>query len=240
MERRKETVQVIGELIGSWQLPIKIKAVVDNGNGTYLLSVDKTYYLQSGKRRKITINLVEYIVLEVVNNSTLTVKNVPQSAIVPIVGTIILPPPFYFNGTILQTNTELNETAEIWNKTPMIYLKRPFEETLDAKNLIDTDVANRASLTLMFLTEANFAEWSTADHDKHAIVPMRNMLYEFIEMLKLNEKYIQRFTDYSVTDLIKFGLVTQKGVEGGGLFSDNYSGVQLDIVLGIKYQCFCN
>lgn len=236
MERRKETVQVIGELIAAWQLPVKINIVTDNLDGTYLLSVDKTYYLQSGKRRKITINAIDYIVQVVQNNYSLTVKG----AVLPVVGTIILPPPYYFNGTILQTNTEIKKEPDLWKKTPMIYLKRPFEETLDAKDLVDTDIANRAALTMMFLTEANFAEWSTAQHDLNAIVPMRNMLYEFIEMLKANVKYIQRFTDYSVTDLIKFGLVTQKGVEGGGLFSDNYSGVQLDITLGIKYQCICN
>lgn len=236
MERRKETVQVIGELIDAWQLPVKIKSVVDNANGTYTLSVDKTYYLQAGKRRKITINAIDYTVVEVENNCTIKLKG----SVLPIIGTIILPPPFYFNGTILQTNTELKKEPNLWDKTPMIYLKRPFEETLDAKDLADTDIANRAALTLIFLTEANFAEWSTADHDLNAIVPMRNMLYEFIEMLKSNVKYIQRFTDYSATDLIKFGLVTQKGVEGGGLFSDNYSGVQLDITLGIKYQCICN
>jgi hypothetical protein len=63
-------------------------------------------------------------------------------------------------------------------------------------------------------------------------------MYEFIELLKKNKKYINRLTDYTATDLIKFGIVTQKGVESG-LFSDNYSGVQLDITLGIKYQCIC-
>jgi hypothetical protein len=158
----------------------------------------------------------------------------------PPIITFDLPVPFYFNGTIVQTNTEIAKEKDLSNKTPMVFLRRPFNETLDAKDLVNTDVASIAPLTFYFLTEANFAEWLTCQHDKFAIKPMRNLMYEFIEMLKKNEKYIKRMTDYEATDQIKFGLVTQKGVESGGLFSNNYSGVQMDITLGIKYQCFCN
>jgi hypothetical protein len=151
-----------------------------------------------------------------------------------------LPVPYYFNGTILQTNTEIAREKDLSKKTPMIFLRRPFDETIDAQDLNNTDVASVADLTFYFLTEASFADWLTAQHDVYAIKPMRNLMYEFIEMLKKNEKYIKRMTNYTATDLIKFGIVTQKGVESGGLFSNNYSGVQMDISLGIKYQCFCN
>jgi hypothetical protein len=235
-ERRKETRQVIGELIAAWSLPMIISSVTDNADGTYTLEVDKTYYLQAGKRRKIEIDEVEYTVLTVTNNESIVVSGDE----LPVAQTIILPVPFYFNGTILQTNTELKKEKNIAEKTPMVYLQRPFSETIDAKDKVDSFVANRAALTLRFLTEANWPDWSTAQHDLHAVVPMRNLMYEFIEMLKRNVRYIERFSDYEATDLIRFGLVTQKGYEGGGLFSDCYSGVQLDITLGIKYQCVCD
>ncbi len=153
--------------------------------------------------------------------------------------TFNLPVPYFFNGTIIQTNTELKKERDLSKKTPMIFLRRPFSEQIDAMDLVDSTIANRPVLVFYFLTEANFNEWATADHDVNAVVPMRNMAYEFIELLKKNVKYIERLTDYELTDLIKFGLVTQKGYEGGGLFSDNYSGVEMDITLGIKYQCIC-
>jgi hypothetical protein len=232
--KRKETVQVIGDLISSWQLPFVINSIVDNGDGTYTLYVPKTYYLQKGNRRKLTINLIDYLVNDVQNNESVTLKG----SVIPPANTFNLPVPYYFNGTIIQTNTELKREQELSKKTPMVFLRRPFEETLDAADINDTDTANSAALTLYFLTESNFKEWLTSDHDKNAIVPMRNMIYEFIEMLKANEKYIDRLTNYQVTDLIKFGLVTQNGVTAG-LFSDNYSGAELNITLGIKYQCIC-
>jgi hypothetical protein len=235
--KRKETVQVIGELINSWVIPFEIKSVTDNTDGTYTLSVDKTYYLQPGKYRKLTINSSDYIITDVQNNCSVTVKG---TTLPPSPFTFNLQVPYYFNGTIVQTNSELKREPDLHKKTPMVFLRRPFDETLDAMDLVDTDIANKPDLTFYFLTEANFASWLTADHDKFAIKPMRNMAYEFIELLKKNVKYIERLTNYKMTDLIKFGLVTQKGVESGGLFSDNYSGVQMDITLGIKYQCICS
>jgi hypothetical protein len=239
---RKETVKVIGDLITAWQLPFEIKSVVDNGqyqsgpNNSYTLEVEKTYYLVKGKRRFITIDSVRYEIIDVVDNTSITIIG----SVLPPLITFNLPVPYYFNGTILQTNTEIAREKDLSKKTPMIFLRRPFDETIDAQDLNNTDVASVADLTFYFLTEASFADWLTAQHDVYAIKPMRNLMYEFIEMLKKNEKYIKRMTNYTATDLIKFGIVTQKGVESGGLFSNNYSGVQMDISLGIKYQCFCN
>jgi hypothetical protein len=250
-DKRKETVQIIGELIADWVLPMVISSVTDNADGTYTLEVDKTYYLQKGKRRKITITIpavldeeeievtpehdVEYTILEVVNNTQITVSGDE----LPVASTIILPPPYFFHGTILQTNTELKKEKDIWRKTPMIFLQRPFSETLNNRAVRDSDIANTAALTFRFLTEANWPEWSTDDHDLHAVVPMRNMLYEFVALLNSKERFVQRFEESEATDLIRFGLITQKGYEAGGLFSDNYSGVQQDITLGLKYQCVC-
>jgi hypothetical protein len=233
--KRKETVQVIGELIAGWEIPFVIDSVVDNLDGTYTLNVPKTYYLQPGNRRELVINLIKYKVTEVVNNTSVTLKG----SVEPPSTTFNLPVPYYFHGTIVQTNSELKKESSLHKKTPMIYLRRPFPETLNAMDKVDSDIANKADLVFYFLTEANFNEWLTADHDKYAVVPMRNMIYEFIELLKRNAKYIERLTDYTATDLIKFGLVTTNGVTAG-LFSDNYSGVEMNITLGIKYQCICS
>lgn len=232
---RKETVDVIGELITAWIMPFVITSVVDNADGTYTLTVPKTYYLIPGKYRTLTINSIDYIITDVVNNASITLRG----SVVPPTSTFNLPVPYYFNGTILQTNTELKKESNLYEKTPMVYLRRPFTETLDAKDLNNSDVANEAPLVIYFLTEATFAKWSTAEHDLYAIKPMRNLAYEFIEMLKVNAKYIERLTNYDITDQIKFGVITQKGVEAG-LWSDNYSGVEMDITLGIKYQCICS
>jgi len=231
--KRREIKDVIGDLISSWQLPMEIFSVTDNLDGTYTLGVCKTYYLQPSDNKVFMLNGNSYYIIDVVDDHSVTIRG----TVLPISGTFNLPVPFYVNGTLIQTNLELSSETDISNKVPMIYLKRPFPETLDADDHDSTFVATTADLTLYFLTEANFAEWMTADHDKYAIVPMRNMMYEFIELLKRNKKIIKRLTNYTVTDMIKFGLLTQKGYESGSLFSDKYSGVQLEITVGFNYIC---
>lgn len=231
--KRKETKDIIGDLISSWQLPMEVFTVTDNIDGTYTMSVCKTYYLQPSDNKVLVLNGNSYYITDVVDDHSVTLSG----SVPPMSGTYNLPVPFYFHGTIVQANAEISAEKDLSQKTPMVYLNRPFEEELDADDHDSTFVATTASLIIYFLTEANFSEWMTDDHDKNAIQPMRNMMYEFIELLKSNKKIVKRLTKYTATDMIKFGLVTQKGYEVGGLFSDNYSGVKLEITLGLNYQC---
>lgn len=232
-KKRKETHKIIGDLISSWLLPFVINSITDNADGTYTLLVPKTYYLQVSTNTVLTINSVDYYITDVQDDTSITIKG----SVIPPLDTFNLPIPYYFNGTIIQTNLELAQEMDIAKKIPMVYLRRPFSEKLDAEDLKDSFVATEADLTIYFLTESDFAEWATEEHDLHAIQPMRNMMYEFIELLKNNKKIVKRFSDYTATDMIRFGLTTQKGYEGGSLFSDQYSGIQLEITIGFNYQC---
>ncbi len=236
--KRKSVIEILQGLIASWSLPVVVSNVVDNGGNTYTLSVDKTYYLQAGsgvKDRTVTIASVKYKLIDIVNNKSIKIFG----ASIPSVGTFVLPVPYFFHGTIMQTNTELvKREPDINKKTPMVYLQRPFDSVDDAGDLDNTDTAKRSDLVLYFLTKANFPEWYTDDHDKYAVIPMTNMMEEFVELLKRNAKYIDRLTDYPNTDMIKFGVVTQD-VVSKGYWSDNYSGIQMRITLGFKYICVC-
>ncbi len=238
--KRKETIQVIGDLIAAWKMPLKIKTVTDNLDGTYLLTVTKTYYLIAGQDRTLTIDSVVYTIVEVTDNESILIRDEATVPTAPPVVTFDLPVPKYFNGTIVVTGSEISGENDLSKKTPMVYLRRPFSETVDAQDLNNTDVANEADLTLYFLTEAQFDAWSTAQHDTFAVKPMRNMMYAFIEMLKSNAngKYVERLTNYEAMDMIKFGVYVQNGYEKA-IWSDNYSGVEMRITLGLKYQCYC-
>jgi hypothetical protein len=144
--KRKETVQVIGELIAAWELPFKIESIVDNGGGSYTLNTHKTYYLVAGKYRKLTIDGVIYTITEVVNNESVTLYT--STLTMPPEDTFNLPVPYYFNGTILQTSSEIKREKDLSKKTPMLFLRRPFDETIDAEDLNYTDIANTANLTI--------------------------------------------------------------------------------------------
>lgn len=232
LDMRKETVDIIGDLIQDWKIPFKINKVTDNLNGTYTLETCNTYYLQAhGKYNFLTLAGTKYQVTGVQNNTTVIIKG----TIAPIVGSYKLDNPFYFNGTILQTNVELKDESDTSKKTPMIYLKRPFEDRFYKD---DSALDREANITLFFLTYANFEAWRTADHDRHAIKPMRNLMYAFIEMLKRNSN-IGIIQDYVAIDRIKFGVTISNGVTKS-YWDDKLSGVELSLTLPIKQGKICS
>lgn len=229
-----ETVDIVGDLVARMPLVIDFKTVTDNLNGTYTLTIcDSTFlYLKVGS--KITIGSVAYAVTALVPKVSITLKG----ASIPSTGKVTLPAIKYYNGSILQTNSELCAISDKAQITPMAYLKRTFIERWNAE---DDAVERYAQISLFFLTQANFSEWITKDHDEKAIVPMRNVTYAFIAYLR-NNKQIGLIEDFNLIDRIKFGYYTDKGVENKGMWSAaNLSGVELSINLPIarNYKCNC-
>lgn len=232
---RTETVDIIRDLVENIGLKLKIKSVTDNEDGTYNIDVCNTIYL-SGKYENqnnaftIEIDSVVYEVISV-ENDIVTLKG----DTIPTVGTKSIQAPYFFHGTILQTNSELSQISDVFQKTPMVYLRRTFTENWNRFNTIE----RTADITLYFLTQANFEHWQTENFDKFAIQPMRKLCYEFIDKL-LNNKQIGRFEVYTITDAIKFAtFVNDKGYESQK-FNDTLSGVQLDISIPIRKNYICN
>lgn len=208
-----------------------IDSVTDNMDGTYLLSTSNTHYLQANSNKMFEIGGIYYEILEVVINESLLVKGDSE----PVVSTFLLPVPYFFHGTIKQTNTELSEEIDMAFKTPMVYLLRPFTEDVDANDANDLIIDRNASLTLFFLTEANFVDWKTKDYDHNTLEPMWSMLNTFIETCKSSDM-LDRLTTYTIEDKIKFANYTSNGADKI-LFKDNLSGKQLDINLPILATC---
>lgn len=228
---RTSTVDIIQDLISNWTLTVQIKSIVDNEDGTYLLNVCETYYLTN--QTKFSIDSVEYEVIEVVDNVSILIKGV----YIPVVTSFILEPPHFFHGTVYQTNAELSLIADCFDKTPMVYLRRTFEET---KYGIESSIDRESNLSFYFLTQSDFANWHTADIDKLALKPMQNMAFHFIDMLT-NHKHIGVIKDYKQIDNIKFATyINEKGYQDQK-FNDQLSGVQIDITLPIRrnYKCTC-
>lgn len=233
---KKETVDIIADLVANIPLNIDITNVVDNLDGTFTCSVCNTLYLSKGF--SIVINLVEYQIVSVLVNESFIVSG----SIIPPVIKFALPALYFFHGTILQTNLENTRDTNVFNRTPMVYLGRPFTETIDPLDQNNVEIERESNVSLFFLTQADFEKWMTVDHDINAIKPMRNVMYAFIDSLKIapNNKIVARLSDtYTATDKIKFGIyVPQKGVETF-LWNDKLSGVQCDITIPIRRQCDC-
>jgi hypothetical protein len=228
-----ETVDIIADLVANTPLVIDFKTVVDNGNGTYTLTIcgdDNFLYLKV--LSKITINSIVYTVTAISGNS-ITLKG----SVVPPIGKVTLPALKFYNGSIMQTKAELTRISDVGAKTPMVYLKRTFNERWNSEE----DANEReADVNLFFLTQANYSEWQTSQHDINAVKPMRNVMYAFISYLRKN-KHIGLIEDYTTVDRIKFGVITDKSNAEFAYWDDNLSGVELAINLpiGRNYECKC-
>lgn len=228
---RIETVDIVEDLVSRLNMPLKITEVVDNLDGTYKLETCNTYYLQAGF--DVFLGLVTYQVVSVDINELVTVKGLSA----PLIGSYSLPTPYFFHGSILQTNTELSQVPDVFSKTPMVYLKRTFHETFYGK---EAALDRESNLTLFFLTQADFEAWRTDDHDLHAIKPMRNMAYAFLEMLH-KDNQVGTLESFDLIDRIKFGVVVSDKGTVSSYWNDKLSGVELSISLPINknYTCKC-
>jgi hypothetical protein len=225
-----ETIDIVADLVSKIKLGVRInsQSTVDD---IITLVVDKTHYLS--KDFPIVINGNQYLIVEVVNNESITLKG--NSPIV--VSTFNLEPLKYYHGTILQTGKELAKEDDAFEITPMAYLKRPITDKFQDD---DSRVERETDISLFFLTQSDFEEWETLEHDTNAVIPMHNMANGFIEVLK-SDAYIGLIDGYEITDRTKFGVVIDKGTEKG-YWTKQLSGVQLDITLPIirNYYCNCN
>lgn len=230
-----ETVDIVKDLVENINLKLNIKTVSTSGD-LHTITVCNTLYL-SGKSNnnsnpyQITIDNNEYDVISVENN-TIVLQGVEPITL----GLKSIASPYFFHGTVIQTNNELSCISDVFEKTPMVYMRRTFTENWSRY----TSIERTAEITLFFLTQADFSSWSIDDFDTFAIKPMRNLCYKFIDSL-LTNKQIGKIENYSIIDNIKFAtFVNEKGFENQK-FNDTLSGVQLDISLPIRknYKCNC-
>lgn len=227
---RKETVEIVRDLVNLLDFTFVIDNATDNGDGTYTLESCNTYHLQATPNCPIIIDGSSYTITEVQSNEYIIVKG----ASIPVVTEFAVPKPYYFHGTVLNTNVELSR-IDYFNKFPMVYL---LEVITDTFNNEDEAVERESDLRLFFLTSANFQDWKTGDHYKEAILPMRSLAYNFINILNSN-KIISNFAQYSMVNRVNFGVyVTDKG-NTERIFNDNMSGVELRLTLPIKRDLSC-
>ena len=229
---RKETVDIVKDLVSSMSFTFVATAMVDNG-GTYTFTTCNTYHLQ--ECFEVTIDGAVFTITDVNKNVSITVKPILDSTPAPTVLTFSIYNPYYFYGTVIQTNLELEQISNSSAKTPMIYLLEVAEDKFFSN---DNQLERESDLRIFFLTQANFVDWKTQDTYENAINPMRSLCYSFIDTLKAS-KIIGRFNEYRLTNHTKFGVyMTDKGYEQR-IFNDNLAGVEMRISLPILQSNTC-
>jgi hypothetical protein len=233
MEMRKETVDIVNDLVSEMSFEVTITLINDNLDGTYTLSTCNTYHLQ--ECFKITYNSAQWTIQSLVKDTSITIKPVLDSTPAPTELSFEAYAPYYFHGTVIQTNLELEQISNSSLKTPMIYLLEIVEDTFFNR---DNQLERESDLRLFFLTQANFVDWKTQDTYTQAIEPMRSLAYSFIDTLN-KSKLISIFAEYRLINHTKFGVyVTDKGYENR-IFNDNLAGVEMRITLPVLQENDC-
>ena len=227
---RKETVDIIDDLLKEVNTTFKIDECIDNLDGTYTLKTCDTLYLQACK--EVTIDGKKYRITKLDFNKSITVKGKKK----PEVTEFDIYPISYFHGKAIDTNAEISMVDDKDTITPLVYFTEIYTDRFYPN---DELVERTVDIRMFFLTTANYEDWKTDEHYDQVIKPMRNLTYNFINVLD-KSKIIGKFASYyDLTNHAKFGIyLLRKGAEKR-IFNDNYSGVEFKIRLPILKDMTC-
>jgi len=220
MSGRAQTVDIIRSLVTLMGVTVLIDTITDNGNDTYTLETENTYWIQPSFT--VTIDSEDYTVVSVVRNTSFIISGTN----LPTVASFNIAAPSYFHGTLIQTKLEILD-QDIKTITPMIYC---LEELVDYEQPGDSSLDRKSDVTLYFITQANFSDYLTADYLNNCHYPMRAMCDRFIEVCKSSSLIGKLNTGQS----LKYTNINQLKVRinsesGKNLFDKDLSGVRLEI-----------
>lgn len=227
---RKQTVDLIDDIVQSLLVSINILTVVTNSPGNYTVTMPCTWWLQPG----VTIDLGGnfYKILSFTINKELVLESV-GSPVLPVIGSYALPVPTYYHGTLKMTQNEVDGQPDKTLITPFVYL---FEVLRDKKNTdFDSMIDRETDLRIFFVHSANFSDWLTDDHYTNVIDPMQSMVDLFINKIENN----RFFTDEINYDCLPLINLSEEGNQEKSIFDCNLSGIELKLFAEIRKDLSC-
>ena len=234
---KRETVDIVEDLIAQLSIVVPFNSIVDNGDGSYTIESCNTGYLFPCY--KFILDGVDYTVLnevgkEFVFNSKFTIKG----NVIPTATQVLLDGLKYYHGTVIATKEELARKELSSDKFPMAFLLEVLEDNFN--NSDDARIDRVSKLRLFFLSETDENNWTTQEHYEFSIKPMRNLLDKFITYLD-RSNLIGKVDSYKAINHAKFGVfVSEKGGHTKRIFNDKLSGVELFIDLPIRKLKDCD
>jgi len=214
-------IQILSDVITTTAHTVNISSIVDNGNSTYTLTVDNTYYLHA--KQKITINSVIYTIDSFVLNTTLILSG----ASVPTVSTFVLDAPLVVHGTPQKVNGEWQNRTD--KQYPIIWILEFLKANYDDR--YTSDINTTLDLNIFFLTDINYTDFDISQHQTNAIDPMANEIDFIIRVIKKRRDLFGEIESHTVTGHTNFGeYITNKGYDKQ-ILTDQVSGCQLELSL---------
>ena len=225
-----EIHEYISDLVAKIAPTITIDSVVDNGDGTYTITACNTYYLKEGKT--ITIDSVDYRVKNVIKD----VQFLVQGSVLPTAASFALYTPFFFHGTPIAIQKELSQIKKGKDKTPVFLLHEIVREQNFSRNF-ESVLEKEVDVQLFIMDTSKFQEWTTDDHYNVCIVPMRSLLELFLDEMVADVKLFDTLElEYEVIPRANFGQFTDSKGNLTELYTDYFSGNQLNVTIKIRKQ----
>lgn len=221
---RRAFTDIMNDVVVAMPIPvITIYKVTTLRAGIFQLYVGDMFYTALNQVLSIGVN--NYIVTgldDTIGNNKITVSG----SVLPVPGTFLLYPFFFFHGTPVDAAVELGNVKQASGKYPMIWLWEEFTEEMDW----DISSANdrRTTCSLFFLDQADPKLGPTDSRWNAYVKPMYRFRDYFMNYL---QEQLQDFMSWDQTTKDtpknKFGVwLANKGSEKS-LFVDNLSGVQM-------------
>lgn len=226
-----ETIKIVEQLISEIDRTIEIDSIVDNLDGTCTIFTCDTKWVQSKEDFSVTIDGNDFPVVSIVANESITIEGA-----CPVVDSFEVYPPFFFHGTVSDTNSQLNNISnDDADKTPMSYLYEPFVENMQDQ---ESSLEMISPIRIFFLSYADMKSWFTPEHYNETIIPMKNLARGFEQAIHDSE-LIDTLGEYSRISRVKFGVPrnrSQKDSKGyeKARFDMELSGVEILLSLPIK------
>jgi hypothetical protein len=234
---KRETVDIVEDLIAALKIVVPFNTIVDNLDGTYTIESCNTGYLCPCY--KFVLDGIDYTVLnevgkEFVFNSKFTIKG----NVIPTATQVLLDGLKYYHGTVIATKEELRRKELASDKFPMAFLLEVLEDNFN--NSDDARIDRVSKLRLFFLSSTDENNWTTQEHYEFSIKPMKNLLDKFITYLD-KSNLIGKVDSYKAVNHPKFGVfVAAKGGTVKRIFNEELSGVELSIDLPIRKSKDCD
>lgn len=211
-----------------------IDSIRDTGTITSITKSGSVYTCFTANTKKlkqyyyVVINSKSYQITEIVANTYFKV-----SSTTAVTGTTwTAEAPYYYSGTPIAIDNTLKQIGEGAKKYPIIVLF----ETIKQKIINDTTKATgiNADLQLFFMDNANYRDWQTSDHYDNVIEPLQDYVDLFLAACN-KSKYINFFElkDYNTVNHAKWGIYVENKGHIRSIFTDDLSGIELQINLPI-------
>lgn len=205
-------------------------SITNNLDGTYTMYTNDTAWLTT--MFNVTIGLNTYKIVDFACNEWIKING----STLPTQLTFDATAPIFKHGTILQVATELNLIDDFRNKYPLIFLHEIIDEKQHYAEVdaIDIDV----DLRIYFLTECNFADWTSEIASIKGVQPMRNLYNRFIKAVVDSGKVAELDSIGTIRNYNRFGNTTDNGVIKN-IFNEYQSGIQVRFNLQFLKECYC-